>query len=578
MLASKGPENSLREIQESSTVLPSTEPVADHFENAAVPGEMSTRPALLARWEYLWIVLVIVLIAGIRFRLRDFPLERDEGEYAYAGQLILQGIPPYQLAYNMKLPGTYAAYAGMMAMFGQTAAGIHYGVILVNSASIFLVFLITRKLFDPTAAAVAGTTFGLFTIRPLLLGLAGHATHFVTLTALASLYLLVKACGTNRLWLFFWSGICSGLALLMKQPGVFFGIFAAVYICWNEWPSGASRAWFWRKLFTFSLGAILPYLATCLILFKAGVFQKFWFWTVSYARAYGAEIKPFDGTRLDGLHQFANRMELQKEHVGLIWFLIVFGMAAFLWDRHKRPHAFFAVGLLAFSFLAISVGFYFRGHYFIMIYPALAILAGVGASSVSTLAAKLRWGPSASAVQALIFVLACANALYAERQTYFLATPHEACRKVYGTNPFPEAIGVGDYIRQHSAPDARVAVLGSEPEIYFYAQRRSATGYIYAYPLVEDQPYARVMQAEVIKEVEAIKPEFFVYVTTHESWLTQAHADQKIFDWAESYINQRYTLEGIADGGNRDVYRWGVDAATYRPRRPEFILVYRRRS
>ena len=48
------------------------------------------------------------------------PLERDEGEYAYAGQLMLQLIPPYQLAYNMKLPGIYAAYAVVLKLFGQT--------------------------------------------------------------------------------------------------------------------------------------------------------------------------------------------------------------------------------------------------------------------------------------------------------------------------------------------------------------------------------------------------------------------------------------------------------------------------
>src|SRR5262249_13206957 len=132
-------------------------------------------------WEHLAILLVIVLIAGLRFRLREVPLERDEGEYAYAGQLILQGIPPYQLAYNMKLPGTYAAYAAMMTVFGQTAAGIHLGVIFVNVACILLVFLITKRLFGVRAGVVAGAAFGLFSIRPYLLGLAGHATHFVTL-------------------------------------------------------------------------------------------------------------------------------------------------------------------------------------------------------------------------------------------------------------------------------------------------------------------------------------------------------------------------------------------------------------
>jgi len=35
-----------------------------------------------------WCALVVIV----------FALERDEGEYAYAGQLMLQGIPPSKLA------------------------------------------------------------------------------------------------------------------------------------------------------------------------------------------------------------------------------------------------------------------------------------------------------------------------------------------------------------------------------------------------------------------------------------------------------------------------------------------------
>jgi len=526
---------------------------------------------LSLRWEYVAIVLVILLIAGIRFRLRDFPLERDEGEYAYAGQLILEGIPPYELAYNMKLPGTYAAYAAVMAVFGETAAGIHSGIIIVNAASIFLVFLIAKKLFDPTAAVAAGAIFGLFTIRPILVGLAGHATHFVTIAALASIYLLLKACGTNRYALYFCSGICAGLALVMKQQGVFFGIFAGLYLCWSEWPGTIRQASYLKKIAWFSVGAIFPFALTCLILFRAGVFQKFWFWTVSYARAYGSEM-----TLTQGLHHFANRMELQKEHLAVIWFLIVFGMAAFLWRRELKHHALFVIGLLAFSFLAISVGLYYRGHYFIMAYPVLAMLTGVGLSSAQALLAKLRWRAVAATVPALIFVLTYANALYAERQIYFLDSPHEACRHTYGANPFPEALGVGNYIREHSAPDARIAVMGSEPEIYFYAQRRSATGYIYTYALVERQPYSSMMQAEMIREVESVRPDFIIYVLMSESWDTRKGADTRIFDWTDSYLKKYYALVGIADGGNHDVYRWGADSIYYRPRRPGVTAVYRR--
>src|ERR1700757_726913 len=87
---------------------------------------------ILPRWLVCAILgLTVCATSGIRFRLIDMPLERDEGEYAYAGQLILEGIPPYKLAYNMKLPGTYAAYALTMAVFGETIRGIHLGLMIV---------------------------------------------------------------------------------------------------------------------------------------------------------------------------------------------------------------------------------------------------------------------------------------------------------------------------------------------------------------------------------------------------------------------------------------------------------------
>src|SRR5437660_4962706 len=109
---------------------------------------------LLLHWRWLVLGLVILMVLAIRIRLRHMPLERDEGEYAYAGQLILQGVPPYKEIYNMKLPGTYAAYALIMAVFGQSPAGIHLGVLLVNAGSIVLIFLLGRKLLDEMAGVV----------------------------------------------------------------------------------------------------------------------------------------------------------------------------------------------------------------------------------------------------------------------------------------------------------------------------------------------------------------------------------------------------------------------------------------
>src|SRR5215469_6685376 len=98
------------------------------------------RRSILQLWPWLFVLLVVLVMAFIRCRLVDLPLERDEGEYACAGQLLLQGIPPYKLAWNMKLPGTYFAYALGMAVFGQTLAGIHATLIVANSLTIVLMF------------------------------------------------------------------------------------------------------------------------------------------------------------------------------------------------------------------------------------------------------------------------------------------------------------------------------------------------------------------------------------------------------------------------------------------------------
>src|SRR5213083_869937 len=178
-----------------------------------------------------WLVAagVFGLVIAIRIRLLVIPLERDEGEYAYAGQLILQGVPPYKLAYNMKFPGTYAAYAAIMSIFGQTIIGIHLGLLLVNTATIILIFLLGRQLVNSVAGLAAGMSYAVLSVSPSVLGFAGHATHFVLFPVLGGTLLLFNKTDRRTLGRIFASGLLFGVGLLMKQPGVFFALFGAIY-------------------------------------------------------------------------------------------------------------------------------------------------------------------------------------------------------------------------------------------------------------------------------------------------------------------------------------------------------------
>jgi hypothetical protein len=521
------------------------------------------------------LAFVILFVAAIRIRLLELPLERDEGEFAYAGQLLLQGVPPYQLAYNMKLPGTDAAYALIMAVFGQTTAGIHLGLVLLNAATTVLVFLLAKRLMDGIGAFVAAATFALLSASPSVLGNAAHATHFVLLPALMGFLALLRALEHKERWTLFTAGLLFGLAFLMKQPGVFFGICGGVYLVYHE-VRGHSH-WPWRSLAAkcalFSLGAALPFALLCLLLYLAGDFDAFWFWTFSYAWERAAMV-PLE----KAFQNFLFNFERVTSGGCLLWIVAGLGTIELFLRWKIWPKAMFMAGLIVFSFLAICPGFDFREHYFIVLLPAAGIAAGLVVSSAQDWLSKTK--PVFCFVPVAIFAAAWGGSVFQQRALLLQLPPARVCRAMYEANPFPEAVEIARYIKAHSTKDETIAVLGSEAEIYFYADRRSATGYIYMYALTEPQPYALQMQRQMIHEIETAKPAYVVLVSVVTSWNPVSESSQLIFDWFNRYSQENLELVGVIDilSPTQTGYYWKTEGRTLPPPSDVFLEVFKRKS
>ena len=101
--------------------------------------EASARLISALSTAVLIVALALTVIA--RMRLLDVPLERDEGEYAYVGQQLLRGVPPFISIYHVKLPGIYAAYAAILFLLHETHRAIHIGLLGVNVVTSLVVFL-----------------------------------------------------------------------------------------------------------------------------------------------------------------------------------------------------------------------------------------------------------------------------------------------------------------------------------------------------------------------------------------------------------------------------------------------------
>jgi hypothetical protein len=522
-----------------------------------VPAAMAEAPPPSRRWVWLGLLAILAGAALIRIRLLDIPLERDEGEYALAGQLMLHGIPPYKLAWNMKFPGTYAAYAAIMAVLGQSTRAIHLGLLAVNAATTLLLRSLASRWFDAGAALAVCSTFALLSLSPGVLGMAAHATHFVIFFAVAATIVLFRAIDSKSARTVFLSGLLYGIAVPMKQQGIFLALFGAVWLL----RTGARM----RRMTAFAAGVALPSALTFFVLWKLGVFDTFWFWTFQYAREYASET-----TLAEGRDILASALPDIVLPSLALWILAGAGLA-FLWrTADSRPIALPLTLFLLSSALAVCPGFYFRGHYFILMLPAVALLVGASMH----LAGRAGLGAAAASVLAA----ALAVSLFAQRDFLFRMSPVEASRWEYALNPFPEAIRVADFIRAHTAPGSRVAVLGSEPEICFYADRPPATGYIYTYGLMEDQPFALGMQDEMIREIERARPEYVVDVHIDTSWQQDDNSAKKIFDWWDGY-SRNYTRVGLVDMVDANHIRdsWGAEAAGRAPESDSYLLVLRRK-
>ncbi len=550
---------------------------------------------------WIFLCLIILFVVFVRVRLLEMPLERDEGEYAYMGQLLLEGVPPYGEAYNMKFPGVYLMYAVIMALFGQTAQGIHIGLLLVNCAAILLMYLLARKMVDDMPAAVAGATYGILSLSPSVFGFAAHATHFVVLPALGGTLLLLHALEKRKLLLFFLSGALLGISVIMKQPGIVFVLFGAAYIVWRHFYSKRpGLPVFFNKLAPFCLGALLPLLITALWLYFAGVFDRFWFWTVVYASKYASQV-----SFPDALVRLKNSFLQVADGFFLFWIMAGLGLAAML-IRKGRPSVAdlssskmdrapehqlvisdretvikpFVLLFAFFSFLSVLPGFYFRSHYYITLLPAVSLLFCIFIDFLRSGGFSFFKVRLPKRIGAVIFIAAATIGVVHERDYFFADNPARLSGLIYSGNPFSESLKIAKFIEERTTPDDRIAVFGSEPQIFFYANRRSATGYIYTYSLMEIHKYALAMQKEMTAEVEASKPKFIVDVIAGESWSQQPESETYIWGWMDKYIADRYNLVGIVDmiPPNMSLYKWYDEAKKYKAQSPWSLLIYERQE
>ncbi|MCX6296670.1 MAG: glycosyltransferase family 39 protein [Bacteroidetes bacterium] len=531
------------------------------------------------KFIYSILGLLILFLLAARIHLLSFPFERDEGEYAYMGKLILDGHAPYTLAYNMKLPGTYYMYALSMWLFGKSIVGVHIGLTIISLSSTVLVFFISKHFVSKLGAIISCATFGILATSWTLLAQAAHANHFVTFFALLGIYILLQIYKKQKekLLHYFISGLFFSLAFICKQSGLFFLFFGFTIIFIKEFKNSALKN-ILKKLLLYSIGFVGPLIIMLLYFYLFGDFKRFWFWTITYLSEYNNQV-PIS----EAFDYFKTSIQIitgRYSSLGYvaIWIVSIIGIPFIFINMGSKRNKLIIFLFFILSFLTIVPGFYFRPHYFITLLPVVGLLvAGFFEFFNNLFIHKIKL-PLFAFLNFFIFIILVGLGVNSNFDYLFTRNNNISCKLIYGPNPFIESLEIGDFLQKNTTKEDKIATIGSEPQICFYADRYSATGYIYTYNLVELHPYALSMQKEMAQEIESNKPKYILFVNIWMSWLDRPSSEKYLINWAQNYISQNYKLVGLCDVMPYEYSSLKIydQLNGYQPKSQDLIYIYER--
>ena len=139
----------------------------------------------------------------------------------------------------------------------------------------------------------------------------------------------------------------------------------------------------------------------------------------------------------------------------------------------------------------------------------------------------------------IVFVM-----IFPFRNQFFLS-PQGLSEWVYGTvNPFGESMEVAKHLAEVTNKNDFVFVAGSEPQIYYYAERKSSSRFDITYPLNLKTPYREQYQIETISDLEKNPPTAMIVSQRDMSGLWNEGSPKIFVDYLFNIISKNYHVVG----------------------------------
>lgn len=543
-----------------------------------VPSRVAPLPA--PTWWAWLLPVVVAILAGLPTLI--YPFGRDQGNYAYAGWVVLEGGAPYADVFVFKPPMTVLVHSLSMALFGVDMLSIRIVDLGWAAATAGVIALVAQRLVGRNDVALWAGVAGSLLYWPIDYWNIAQTDGWLNLPcAGALLAVLVAGDALDRGWrgaaLGAWllAGVLAAVAVLFKYTAA----TVALPLLLGVLHVGLRHGWrVWPALVLIPIGALIPLAGTWAWLVGVGAWDAFLDVQLELVPEYVARTRK-NRTVWESLERLFALTHHKADvaplfYAGLVALLPAVGTA--VWGG-RRSLLGWGIALAWWGTALASVlgqGKFFDYHYLPFLVPS-ALFVGLFVGGVlgwiaAWLPAWARWVGGSAVVVGTIAItplgghwmdLVAVAGGSRSIESYW-ATERQYQYRDYDIDEQRRLVEV---LVDTTDPADRVFVWGFDPAINVWARRRTVSRFLYNYPFRVSWGNP-AYEEELMASLNADPPEVFVVASRDRTpGVTGSRKDSRQlfveFGALRDFVAARYSADGRV--GRYAVYR--LDPAVTEP-------------
>ncbi|MCC7158845.1 MAG: glycosyltransferase family 39 protein [Ignavibacteria bacterium] len=441
------------------------------------------------RQLFLFGLFVLIIGVAIGSICLTYPFGRDQGIYAYAGKMLLEGKMNYSYVFDLKPPGIHFLFAASQFILGESMFNTRIFDILWQSLTAFILFIVSFRMTGNKVLSIIASFIYLMLYFRLDYWHTLQADGMLNLPFAISVLLLILSNERHSFLKIFFAGVLLGIALIFKYTIAAFLPMAILCMLFSVKDLMSLRV---KNALIYSAGITVIVIAVGLIYFFTGSFKEMidiqFVQTPLYTKiAYETESGDF-------IFKHIVRLFTGSVYSPLIALSVIsFTILAF--KKKLTFEKFLLFGWIVSSLLSLIIQWKFYYYHFLVIMAPIAI-GSVYSVYIITDLVKVQNKKYAITAFIGLFVgyTAFASSPYYNNYSnlFALLSGMTTIKDVYISNgtttdsvfTIKKTLNAVEKVNQFTNSDDKIYVWGFDPLVYYLSGRKCTSRFIYNFPLL----------------------------------------------------------------------------------------------